>query len=292
MNMKWKTTLCAVSLSALLLSGCAGQQSQMENVSFDSATSAALQAAGVTSDQASVNSVTLENKDGQEYYRVAFSVNGQQYQYDVDALTGKVLTDSNSSGSSDPSGSNSSSSSEAPLVTDADTFTSQPGVTNASSAGTSGTGNSGTMITAEEAQAKALAHAGLSETDVTFIGNKMDYDDGRQVYEVEFYTPDYKEYDYSVDVYTGEIVSYDFDAEYYTPPTSGSSSITEEEAKSLALAQVPGATAENIVKFKIDRDDGRTEYEGTIIYDGMEYEFEIDAYSGAFRSWESERYGW
>ena len=30
------------------------------------------------------------------------------------------------------------------------------------------------------------------------------------------------------------------------------------------------------------------EYEGKILYNGMEYEFEIDAYSCAFRGWEAE----
>lgn len=34
------------------------------------------------------------------------------------------------------------------------------------------------------------------------------------------------------------------------------------------------------------RDDGRLEYEGTIYYNGVEYEFSIDGYSGAIRSWE------
>ena len=52
--------------------------------------------------------------------------------------------------------------------------------------------------------------------------------------------------------------------------------------------QVPGATAGNIAEFETDRDDGRIEYEGKIYYGGMEYEFEIDAYSGAFRKWECE----
>ena len=57
----------------------------------------------------------------------------------------------------------------------------------------------------------------------------------------------------------------------------------------LVLAQVPGASRSDIREFETDSEDGRTEYEGKIRYDGMEYEFEIDAYSGAFRSWEAEQ---
>lgn len=64
--------------------------------------------------------------------------------------------------------------------------------------------------------------------------------------------------------------------------------LTEEEAKKLALDRVPGASEKDIRKFKMDREDGRAEYEGEIIYDGMEYEFEIDAESGAFTEWEQE----
>lgn len=66
------------------------------------------------------------------------------------------------------------------------------------------------------------------------------------------------------------------------------STISAAKAKQLALAQVPGASESNLREFEADYDDGRMEYEGKIYYNGMEYEFEIDAYSGAFRSWEVE----
>ncbi len=64
--------------------------------------------------------------------------------------------------------------------------------------------------------------------------------------------------------------------------------ISEAEAKKIALAQVPGAKESDIREFEIDYDDGRLEYEGSIYYNEMEYEFEIDGYSGAIRSWEVE----
>ena len=51
---------------------------------------------------------------------------------------------------------------------------------------------------------------------------------------------------------------------------------------------MPGATTSDIYKFKLDLDDGRYEYEGEIIYKGMEYEFTIDASSGKIVDWESE----
>ena len=39
-------------------------------------------------------------------------------------------------------------------------------------------------------------------------------------------------------------------------------------------------------------DDGRTIYEGSIYYDGYEYEFEIDGHSGRFLDFERERERW
>ena len=80
------------------------------------------------------------------------------------------------------------------------------------------------------------------------------------------------------------------DAEGYAPPVSSGTTISASQAKEIALAKVPGATVNNIYEFKQDWDDGRIEYEGSIYYSGMEYEFTIDAYSGAIREWEVESY--
>lgn len=64
--------------------------------------------------------------------------------------------------------------------------------------------------------------------------------------------------------------------------------IGEKEAKNIALEKVPGAKTSDIIKFKLDTDDGRQEYEGEIIYNDKEYDFEIDAVSGEVLSWEEE----
>ena len=133
-------------------------------------------------------------------------------------------------------------------------------------------------ISESDAKAKALAHAKLSA------------DDGRSIYEIEFLTNFEQAYSYEIDMYSGEVVSFDYDATGHAP-TTPQNALSESDAKAKALAQVPGATESNIREFEVDRDDGRIEYEGKIVYDGMEYEFEIDGYSGAIRSWEAERVG-
>ena len=167
------------------------------------------------------------------------------------------------------------------LVTDADSFNQNTTPTKPST----GTAS----ITAEQAKAAALNHAGLTSSQVTFIQSKLDWEDGRQVYDVEFYTADYKEYDYEIDASTGEVVKYDYDAEHYTRPqdTSGTQ-LSTEQAKDIALAQVPGASDSNVRKAHLDRDDGRTIYEVEILYNAVEYDFEIDAYSGEIISYDYE----
>ena len=69
------------------------------------------------------------------------------------------------------------------------------------------------IISEEEAKQIALAHAGLTTEQITFIESSMDRDYGREHYDVEFYTHDQKEYDYEIDPYTGEILDVDYDAE-------------------------------------------------------------------------------
>lgn len=64
--------------------------------------------------------------------------------------------------------------------------------------------------------------------------------------------------------------------------------ISEATAKQTALSRVPGATAANIYKFKLDFDDGRWEYEGEIRYGTMEYEFTIDATTGNIIEWDAD----
>lgn len=147
----------------------------------------------------------------------------------------------------------------------------------------------------DKAKEIALTHAGIKAADATFIEAKRDYDDGRLVYELEFIVISNgtaKEYDYEVAASDGTIVSYDYDIEAsYTVPsgnTQTTGTLAEADAKALALAQVAGATADNIFKWKKDYDDGRWIYEGKIVYNGWEYEFEMDASTGAFLEWDIE----
>ena len=152
------------------------------------------------------------------------------------------------------------------------------------------TGCGGQKISRNEAENIALSHAGLSKDEVTFVRGEKEFEDGRAVYDVEFYTKDFREFDYQIDAKTGEILSFDADMEKDVSQTENKpdAAITEEQAKAIILKKVSGATAENIREFKTHRDDGRMEYEGKIVYNNREYEFEIDAETGEIISWNEE----
>ena len=146
----------------------------------------------------------------------------------------------------------------------------------------------------------ALADANLTDTDVTRLRVSKNHDDGQSIYEVEF-TNENTEYEYEILASNGDILSTDYE-ESHTPnqqnqngqqTQNGQQSpddvqLSIEDASALALERVPGATQQDL-KIELDYDDAYYKYEGDIIYDQKEYEFEIDANTGEFLEWKEER---
>ncbi len=67
-------------------------------------------------------------------------------------------------------------------------------------------------ITESQAVKAALAHANLSESDITHLITEFDIDDGVETFEVDFHYGQY-EYDYEINAITGEVISFDKDIE-------------------------------------------------------------------------------
>lgn len=142
-------------------------------------------------------------------------------------------------------------------------------------------------ISEEKAKKIALKDAGVKESEVSHIRIKLDEDDGVQEYEVDFYAGN-KEYDYDINASDGTIRSKDTEIEDdFTEEASADVAISKKEAVKKALSKVNGAT-ESDVRIHLDRDDGKLVYEGSIIHNKMEYDFEIDANTGNIIEWESE----
>ena len=146
------------------------------------------------------------------------------------------------------------------------------------------TSSSSNTISSDTAKQIALEHAQVQESDLSFINVRQEIDDGVSVYKVEFYQQN-QEYDYTIRTSDGTIVSFDYEIDDRT--NSANVTIAQDDAINMALAKVPGAT-QNDIRLQLEADDGRWLYEGKIIYNNFEYEFEIDATNGTFIKWEQD----
>lgn len=285
----------AIPLAALSLAACGGSQtaSTADYIGIDAAKEAALSDAGVSADGAEFSTAGLDSRNGVFYYAVDFTENGVNYEYDIDALTGVVIERAKTPAAGGP-GAGEAGTETAPGTPAAASGTAAPaGETAAqvpastSPAGSQETGSGG-PVTEAEARAIALSQAGLTEADVRFIESKKDRHDGQSVFEVEFDALTGEEYSYDIREADGAIVSYDYD--YDRNPSvnsSGSGMLSEDQIRETVLSRVPGASAAD-VRLWLDEDDDRYQYEGQLVWDGMEYEFKIDAYSGSVLEWEAD----
>jgi hypothetical protein len=283
--MKRKLILTGAALSlAVAMTGCGGKpvinqqpSSQAQLISMEAAQEVALKAANIAAADAAISATTLNEVAGTSCYKVEFTSGDYAYAYTVNAETGAVMEMS----SREKNAVDTQAQTEA-TVPAADSATTQ------SSAAATAQTVTGT-VDEEMAQKIALEHAGVKATDATITKSKLDYEGRRQVYEIEWYAGG-KKYDYEIAVDTGEILSSAYDEKTSGWSVSNSSNVTvsEADAKQTALGRVSGATQKDIYEWKFDYDDGRPEYEGKIIYGGTEYDFTIDASSGAVIEWEAE----
>ncbi len=153
--------------------------------------------------------------------------------------------------------------------------------------------DAGEQISVDDAKTAALTDAGLIASDVNYTKEKLDYEDGIAVYDIEFYTSD-AEYGYEINAVTGAVYSKDVDvrharADYGHQNENGQNDIGAEQAKSIALAQAGFAEAEvTLLQCEFDVDDGQTVYEVEFIKDGREYEYKISAVDGSVLSCEMD----
>ena len=294
MKQKWILTGTALALTAAL-TGCGSnaptsfqpQSSQQASyISMDAAQSAALDAASIAAADANFSATTLDDVAGITCYKVEFSAGGYDYAYSINAESGEVLEASYHE--QDGAAALPDDSADTPTIQPSSTKPNVGAVTTApAQTNTPNTGSAtGAVVDEGKALEIALNHAGVKAADATVTKSRLDYEDGRQVYEIEWYANGAK-YDYEISVATGEII----DSSYEAKPvvgTGNSATVSEATAKQTALSRVSGATEKDIYEWKLDYDDGRPEYEGKIIYGGTEYEFTIDATSGTITEWDTE----
>ena len=268
----YQKKLAAIAVcGALVISGVSFSMSQA-----DASTSAALIGMGKGADIAlsdaglkenQVNDLTAKyrTENGLSFYTVTFTSGSYTYEYRLNAVDGSILqADRNA------------------VTQEAETGTTTESQTTTTK-----------KITKAKAKSIALKHAGVSASKATFVKAKLDYEDGRRVYEIEFYSGN-TEYDYEILASNGKIISYDKDIENYKIPrknTSSSTYIGKAKAKSIALKDAGvSASSATFTKTKLDYEDGIRVYEIEFYTNSAEYEYEINAKTGKIRDMDVEHF--
>ena len=155
-----------------------------------------------------------------------------------------------------------------------------------------------TPITEAEAVAAALDHAKLTEAETENLRVRMDRDDRRDHWEVQWRSGDL-EYDYDIDPDTGAVLDWDRDFEPQrkaapvapspTQPAAPAAQLSEDEALAIALDHA-GFTAGEVtnLRIRLDTDDRTPDYEIEFRRGRLEYEYEIHAETGAVKDFDRD----
>lgn len=275
--------------------GLAGN-TQSTDIGESAAKEIAFTDAGISAEQVQYLWSKMDYDDGKAVYDVEFVVNGVEYDYEIDAVSGTILSVDQEA--DNYRAANQTAGTQAAPQTSGNAASQK---TTAQSNSTAQTANQGSTaqqnnyIGEQAAQDAALAHAGVSAQNVSFVRTKLDWDNGRWQYEVEFYDQG-TEYDYSIDAVTGEVLGYDYDAEYYTAnnntaatQTAPGAQISAEDAKAIALAHA-GVSAQDAQRMEMgfDNEHGRSVYEFEWHVGWTEYSCDVDANTGEVVGYSSE----
>lgn len=199
----------SISLVGCTNSGVVSNNDSNTNNSVDSKTSnkitieqakeIALKHAGLTKDQVSFIETENDIDNGRQKYDIEFYCNGKEYDYEISAINGEIIqfdNDINEYNNQNNNQSNTQNNSANNV---------QSNVNNVK-----GNANNTPNVSLDKAKQIALSHAGLTSSQVTFKRTELDFDDGIQKYEVEFYYNN-REYSYEINANTGDILSYEQD---------------------------------------------------------------------------------
>lgn len=154
-------------------------------VSEAKAKSIALKDAGLTENEVTFTSVRSDHEDGVAVFEIKFETGEKTYEYDIAKAGGKIVNFSWE------------------VKTPACVAAKQAARSKQTAAKSAKTGR-------EAAIEAALNHAGLTEGEVNRIRCEKDYDDGREIYDVEFHKGNY-EYNYDIDASTFRVLDWDRD---------------------------------------------------------------------------------
>lgn len=151
-------------------------------IGVEAAKNKALADAGLSASAVTFTKARLDYDDRIAVYDVEFYTSTHKYEYEINASTGAVHDKSVEAFKANVTKPNNS--------------------------------NTGNYISVDKAKEIAVNKAGLSVSGVTFQKAKLDYDDGRAVYDIEFYSGGV-EYECEVDASSGTILDYSSEREHH-----------------------------------------------------------------------------
>lgn len=147
-------------------------------IGLSAAKQAALANAGVKSSAATFTKAKLDTDDGIAVYEIEFFTNSKEYEYEINAKSGKII--------------------------DKDIETIKPDYSNK---------NNSSYIGVDKAKFIAVTHAKIAEkSNILFKKAKLEKDNGVTTYEIEF-ACEGVEYEYVIEAHTGKILEYDSERE-------------------------------------------------------------------------------
>ncbi len=247
-----------------------GTASEKKYIGASKAKTAALKHAGVAEKDISNYRYELDFDDGVMVYEIEFYVGKTEYEYEINAVDGAVVSHSVDRDEDDAPVNNTAPEKE------------EPSKENNSSEGNT---SAKKYISESKAKAAALAHAGVKATDIT--GYSIELDDG--VYEIDFDSKGY-EYSYDINALTGKVIGSEKekDDDYVPESSAVADIISKSKAKSKALADA-GVDAADIRDYSIELDDDENVYEIEFASGAYEYSYEINALTGKIIDREKEK---
>lgn len=273
------TGICSVVAAGAILAGAtfaSASVTKKNSIGSDKALEIALTDAGIQKEKATGTKSEFDKDNGRYIFDVDFISDGKEYDYKIDAKSGEIIErdvdkdDSTVVKTTD----------KAESTTTADSTTNKE-TTKAE------TSNSQTKrISLDKAKKIALDNAGITSSKAKFTKAKLEKDDGKYEYDIEF-TSGNKSYDYTLDAYSGKILEKEIETlkKVSTASTTVSNSQTKyislDEAKKIALdnAGIDSSKAK-FTKAKLEKDDGDYEYDIEFISGNKSYDYTLDAYSG------------
>lgn len=263
MKKKCVALILAVAAVSLAVTGCNSQNKQEDTtakLSEDAAKAIAFADLGISGDDIAHISIYYENEDNEKKYSIEFYYNDMEYDYEIDAQTGDILTKESTT-----VGYDSQAVAEASLNAVAEDA-------------------AATMEEASARTAPAPASRSMENYDAQSSANSNQSAPVPELRESRAAAPAPAAETAPAPAATPAPATSQAPAPAPAPvPTNNTADIGLEQAKKIAIGAVPGSSAANIVKAKRDYEDdwGYYEYEIELVHDGMEYDFEIRATDGA-----------